>query len=359
MKRKLLATLLTLCMMVSAVGCSSKTESSSTSEPAEATQEAEAESTEEADAPEAAEAEWPKSAVQLVCAYAAGGGTDICCRTLAQSLAAHGNFGVVNNTDGGGVVGWEQVRTSDPATCDQLIFALNSMFLSYLSGVSDIDPLNDIQPVFAMESADAYFVVVNKDAPYNTLEEMIEYGKANPGTLTLGSGAPGSTMTILTSQFISSTGLDCRLAATSGSDADAVAMVMGGNLDIYLTNQNTTITYLEANEVKVLAAIHPVSEKAAEIIRDIPSLDELGYENVKMGTTFIVWAPVGADQAVYEKINALFTEAYEDPATQEAFAQRGNDYVPYGTLEETVTKLTESYAACESSWNDYMASQGN
>jgi len=261
-------------------------------------------------------------------------------------------------TDGGGVVGWEQVRTSDPEICDQLITALNSMFLSYLSGVSDIHPLEDIQPVFAVDTDSPYFVVVNKDAPYNSIEELIEYGKANPGKLTLASGAPGSTMTIVTSQFISSTGLDCRLAATNGSDADAVAMVMGGNLDISLTNQTTTITYLEANEIKVLASVRPVSENAIDLIKDIPSLSDLGYEDVKMGSTLIVWAPKGADTAVYEKMNELFTAAYEDPDSQAAFASRGIGYIPYGNFEETNAKLLDSYAACESAWNDYLASQG-
>lgn len=350
--KKLFALLLALVMIVSMfAGCGAKEE---TAAPAETQSAAPAET--QAAAP--AEVKWPNSAVQLVCAYAAGGGTDICCRTMAQALSAHGNFGVVNLTDGGGVVGWEQVRTSDPEICDQLIFALNSMFLSYLSGVSDIHPLTDIEPVFAMEAASAYYVVVNKDAPYNTLDELIEYSKANPDTLTLGAGAPGSTMTIMTGQFIASTGLDCRLVATSGSDADAVAMVMGGNMDIYLTNETTTVNYLEANEIKVLAAVHPISEKAVELVQSIPTLEDLGYENVKMGTTFIVWAPVGADQAVYEKINELFTEAYNDADVQAAFAERGNDYTPYGNYQETKAQLADAYAACESAWNDYLASQG-
>lgn len=356
--KRVFALLLALGMIVSMfAGCGKEETAAPAETKAAAPAETKAAAPAETAAP-AAEVQWPQSAVQLVCAYAAGGGTDICCRTLAETLSAYGNFGVVNNTDGGGVVGWEQVRTSNPETCDQLIFALNSMFLSYLSGVSDINPLTDIQPVFAMDSDMAYFVVVNKDAPYNTLDEMIEYGKANPGKLTLGAGAPGSTMTIMTSQFLSSTGLDCRLAATSGADADAVAMVMGGNLDIYLTNQNTTITYLEADEIKVLAAIHPVSPNAVDVIKDIPTLEDLGYENVKMGTTFIVWAPVGGETALYEKINEMFTQAYNDPKTQEAFAARGDGHILYGNLEETNAKLAESYAACESAWNDYMASQG-
>lgn len=351
--KKLFALFLAMAMIVSMLaGCgSTEPEAPATEAPT-----ADVPVAEVTEAP--AEANWPSSPVQLVCAYAAGGGTDINCRTLAEGLSAFGNFGVVNLTDGGGVVGWEQVRTSDPEVCDQLIFALNSMFLSYLSGVSDIHPLEDIEPVFAMDSTGAYYVVVSKDAPYNSIDELIAYGKANPGTLTLGSGAPGSSMTIMTNQFISSTGLDCRLAATSGSDADAVAMVMGGNLDIYLTNQNTTITYLEANEVKVLAAIHPVSPVAVDLIKDIPSLADLGYENVKMGSTVIVWAPKGADEAVYEKINELFVAAYNDPDVQAAYAERGASYTPYGNYQETKAKLSDTYAACEASWNDYMASQG-
>ncbi len=301
---------------------------------------------------------WPNSAVQLVVAYAAGGGTDLTARTLSEALSKSGNFGVVNNTDGGGVIGWEQVRTSDPAICDQLIFALNSMFVTYLSQVSDIDPMSDIQPVFAMDGNIAYFVVVNKDAPYDTLDEMIAYGKEHPGELTLGAGAPGSTMTILTSQFLASTGLDCSLVATSGSDADAVAMVMGGNMSCYLTNQTTTQNYLEAGEVKVLASVLPISDKSVEIIRAIPTLEDLGYENCTMGTTFIVWAPVGADRAVYERMNELFNAALADQAVQDSLAERGCDYVSYGNFDETVARLQSDYASAETAWNAYLASAG-
>ena len=297
---------------------------------------------------------WPQSAVQLVVAYSAGGGTDITARTIADALGDYGNFAVVNITDGGGVVGWEQVRASSPEICDQMIFALNSMFITYLSGVSDINPMTDIQPVFAMDSNTAYFVVVNKDAPYDTLEELIAYGKEHPGELTLGAGAPGSTMTVLTSQFITSTGLDCSLVATSGSDADAVAMVMGGNMSIYLTNQTTTQNYLEAGEIKVLASVLPISDKSLDIIKAIPTLEDLGYKNCTMGTVFIVWAPIGADQAVYEKMNELFNAAVESEKVQTAFAERGNDYVSFGNLEQTLEKLQGAYTDCENAWNAVM-----
>ena len=353
--KKFFALILAMAMIVSMfAACGGSAAPAATEAPAAEAPVAEAPA---AEAPAAAEANWPNTAVQLVCAYAAGGGTDICCRTMAEALSEYGNFGVVNHTDGGGIIGWDQVRTSDPDECNQLIFALNSMFLSYLSGVSDIHPLEDIQPVFAMDTATAYFVVVNKNAPYNSIEEMIEYSKTN-GPLTLGAGTPGTSMTILTSQFVANTGMNCRMVATDGGDANGVAMVMGGNLDLFLTNQNTTVTYLEANEVKVLGAVLPVSDIAPECVRNIPDMDELGYGNCKMPTTFIVWAPKGADPAVYEKINQLFNEAYNKPETKQAFLDRGDSHVLYGNLEETMAKLTDAYNACEVSWNEYMASQG-
>lgn len=234
----------------------------------------------------------------------------------------------------------------------------NQIYLAYLSGVSDINPMTDIQPVFAMDGNISYFVVVNKDAPYDTLDEMIAYGKEHPGELTLGAGAPGSTMTILTSQFIKSTGLDCSLVATNGSDADAVAMVMGGNMSCYLTKQTTTQNYLEAGEVKVLASVLPISDKSVDSIKAIPTLADLGYENCTMGTTFIVWAPLGAADGVYEKINELFNAALATESVQTSLAERGCDYVSYGNLEETVARLQSDYASAESAWNDYMSSQG-
>ena len=116
----------------------------------------------------------------------------------------------------------------------------------------------------------------------------------------------------------------------------------------------------ETQPAETVAVTEPVAEPEApeQEVESIPSLEELGYENVKMGTTFIVWAPKGADPAVYEAINKLFNGAYNDPKTKEAFAARGDGHILYGNLEETVAKLTESYNACEAAWNDYMASQG-
>lgn len=302
------------------------------------------------------EVDWPKTSVQLVCAYAAGGGTDLFARMMAQGLADVGNFGVVNNTDGGGVIGWEQVRTSNPAICDQLIFGLNSMFLTYLSGVSDINPMTDIQPVWAADANSPYYVVVNKNAPYDTLEEMIAYGNEHPGELTLGAGAPGSSMTIFTGQFIANTGINVTLVATSGGDADAVAMVMGGNMSCYLTNESTTQNYLQAGEIKVLASIHPRSGASAEILDVIPTLEELGFKNVTMGTQFIIWAPVGADPAVYEWMNKIFNTAFESEVVQTWLKEQGRAYVSYGDLTATNEKLGSAYADCAAAWDAYLAS---
>jgi len=128
---------------------------------------------------------------------------------------------------------------------------------------------------------------------------------------------------------------------STGTDGDRVSLIMGNNLDITNINQATAWNYYKNDDIKVLCAINGKSELAPEKLRAVPSLEECGYKNVPIKVHIYVWAPNGADTAVYEQINEVFNYA----STREAYietmkTQRGNLYFSVGDFE-TARKTAE------------------
>lgn len=305
------------------------------------------------------EVAWPTGNITLVVSAAAGGGTDLTARALASVMNTYGeaNFGVENKTEGGGVPGWEEVRTSDPEVCDELVFWLTGMYMNYLSGMVDIHPVDDFVTVWSAATGSDYFLVANKNAPYDTLEELIAYTHEHPGEITIGS-PPNSMTTLWISHMEEQTGIEWSVVAAE-TDAIAIGNVMGGTMDLYLTNQGTTDNYYAADEVKVLCNIHGDSTTASEKLLNVPTLEELGYENTSIKNNFIVLAPKGADQAVYEKMNRYFQDAFHSEEYQADCKKRGVQDIEVGdfaTTQKTIASIWEDFSNL---WDAYMAKQGS
>jgi len=338
--KKVAAFLMAVALCICTAGCGAPAASSSaaTSTPASSSEAASAPaSSSEAASTPAEEVEWPKSSVQLIVSARSGGGTDISARTLTQSLADFGNFPVINNTDGNGTVAWEQVAGSDPSRMDTLLYYNEGFLTSYINGMTDIHPLKDLTPVFALHASGTMYVVVPKESEFNTMEDLVEYCKANPGKLNFGINT-GDTGHVMAGFMQHSLGVEWNWTS-AGSDGDRIGLILGNNLDATIINQNTVWNYYQSGDIKVLAAIQFRSPDAPEELQAIPTLEECGYENVPIESSVIVWAPNGADPAVYEKINQVFTEASLDPDYVAANAERGETLVSYGTAAETQEQL--------------------
>lgn len=322
--KKHIALLLALVMSLSLVACGAPANKSGTAGE---------------NAGNADEVKWPDGSVQMIVSARSGGGTDISARTLLESMTEYGTFAVVNNTDGNGAVAWETVKDSDATRMNTLLYYNEGFLTSYISGMTDIDPLNDLTPVFALHASGTMYVVVPKNSPFDSLEDMVNYCKDEPGKLNFGINI-GDTGHVMAGYMQKTLGVEWNWVA-AGSDGDRIGLILGNNLDATIINQNTTWNYYEAEEVKVLAAIQFRSPDAPEKLQAVPTLEELGYENVPIESSVIVWAPNGADPAVYEKINEVFTAASTDSKYVAANAERGETLTSYGTVAETQAQLTD------------------
>ena len=329
--KKFLALVLSLAMAASLVGCGST---------ASETPAKNDDTTPSADEP--AVSNWPQGSVTLTVSAGAGGGTDICARMLLEKLGDFGNFVVQNDTAGGGANGWERVKAGDPTTCSELIFYNTGLYVSYLTGLTDVNPIDELVPIVCLPTGASQFICVPKDSPFDTIQDLVDYAKANPGQLKCGVEL-GSLSHVYVGLCQKSLGIDWTYVST-GSDNDRIQLLMGNNIDVTTINQTTAQNYYESGDIKVLAAEQGRSDMLGEKMKAVPTLEEAGFDKVNVNTELIVWAPAGADDATYAAIFDAFKAAIEDENVQAKLTEGGSDYYcPFNSWEECLKNSQENF----------------
>lgn len=295
--------------------------------------------------------EWPTGTVKLTVSASAGGGTDISARTVLMGLNKKGNFIVENNTDGNGVVAWETLKGADPTKMQDILYFNSGLYTSVATGLTDIDPINDIVPFWAVKNNTSYYLAVPKNSEFNSVKDVVDYAKANPGKLQCGV-CPGDIAHILMGDVATKLGIyeDLNWVAT-GTDSDRITLLMGNNIDVTLINESTSINYAESGDVKFLCAVqrHPAETVTAKL-RELPTLEEEGYENSVIDVAITAWAPAGASHATYQKLFETFNEAYQDQEVTDAILQRGS------TPAELYSSFDEVYEISKKSFESLMES---
>jgi len=216
-----------------------------------------------------AQAEYPDRPITMIIPYAAGGTTDVYGRTLAALLEEKlgQSITVVNQGGASGSIGSQFVRdqASDGYT---LLVCAETMGTYKTMGVCDLgyDDFTVISPLVG----DPKIIVVGKDSPYNTLEELLAAIKEKPGKVTMahsGPGGSGHNQGLVLGVF------DYDVAMISFDSGNAALLgVIGGQVDFTNPNISTLGSYIESGEVKPLAVF---ASERLEAYPDIPAFTEV------------------------------------------------------------------------------------
>ncbi len=311
MKRYLSLVLAMLMIVFALTGCSSNSQSSPapTSAPAQqpaAEAPAQQPVAEPTEAP-APELDWPKQVINFVICYAAGGSQDVSFRAMLPKLEEElGVHCIVTNAEGGNTtIGIEQYNT--PEYADGYTFILvNSASISanQATGLSDYDYTSmDMVGVYAKYPGE--FLVVRADAPYDTIDEFIEYSNAQSTPLKMGIAAGGAIY--VASEMLKAAGANL-VAIEAGGGGSRMTQVLGGHIDVTSVPYTTCKEYLESGELKALCTLMRERSAAAT---DIPTALECGIDVVQ-NTMYVCFAPKGTDPAICKKLNQAFAAIAED-----------------------------------------------
>lgn len=294
--KKVFCFLLAMLMLVSMAACSGSEE----------TEESENTSTEETNS----EIDWPTSNIEVVVPYNPGGDTDTYARALLDDLSKllGVTVTITNMTGSSGAVAAEYVKSAEPDG-NTALFWHSSILTNKIFGNVDYS-YEAFEDANILVENSAYFVFCSPK--WNSFEELMEYAKEHPGEVVAG-GTNGGFNYLATIVLEGATGLDFDYVDCT-SAGDAAVEIMAGRMDVFLTMLPAMKDYVESGDVNCVACVGP---ERAEVLPDVPTLAEMGYEDIKIKQTYGFFFPKGTDQAIIDKWNDACAEAVSTDAYKE------------------------------------------
>ena len=264
---------------------------------------------------------FPNRPLRVIVPQPPGGGFDMVARTLSDPFAALlGQPVVVENRPGGGtVVGTELVAKSDPDGYTVLLGASANLVLSAgLYSKLPYDPKSDFTPV-GIAATFSYTLVARNDLPFNSLKEIVQYARANPGKLTYASGGNGSGQHICAALLWHGTGASVTHVPYKGA-ALAYQDLIPGRVDLFFDASSTARGHVEAGRVKAIAVSSPAR---LAYHPGVPTVRETGVLDFEMETWVGYFVRAGTPAPVLARLRADFERVAAMPETAAMLEKRG------------------------------------
>lgn len=251
--------------------------------------------------------QFPNKPIKLIVPWSAGGGTDAIARALAKSGEKHlGVPVVVENKPGGtGAVGLgETVK----AAADGYTLAVLPVELSFLKdqGIYPFD-FSNFTRIMNLNT-DPSALTVKADAPWNTLAEFVDYARKNPGKIKIGHSGTGMLWHLAAATLALETDTQYTYVPFNGA-ADAIASVLGKNIDAVTVSGAEVSAQVRAGEMKILAVF---GERRMDIFPNVPTAREQGFE-VVVNTFRGLGGPAGIPEDRVAILHEGFKKMMEEP----------------------------------------------
>jgi tripartite-type tricarboxylate transporter receptor subunit TctC len=253
--------------------------------------------------------DFPSKVIRIIVPYTPGSPNDVVARLLAQSLQGKvGQPVVIDNKPGGGTTIGSKAAASSPHDGYTLLFSSSALVIEpALIKQMEYDPQKDFTPI-AFVASNSCLLTVNAQVPANSVKEFVEYARVNPGKLSLGF-AQGTVSQLVGEYFNRLHGLDITSVPYRGG-ALVIPDMLGGRITMYWPTPATVLPLIREGKIKALAISSP--RRSADF-PDVPTMKELGIEELSLEYWAGVWAPAATPADVVEKLNAAINEGLRSP----------------------------------------------
>jgi len=253
-------------------------------------------------------AEYPTKTIQIVNPFPPGATTDIVSRILTDRLYSllGQQVVVVNKTGGGGAVGIKAAK--DAAADGYTVLVAPPPLVQIPLARKDIGFTHrDFTPINL--AARFYFVmVVKKDAPWRSLEEIIARAKSDPGKLTWATAGTGTSHHFTLELFKMVTGAELT-HVPMGGETPMVTAILGGHISTSFITLGTATPHLQAGALKGLTVTSPNRLKE---FPDVPTTAEKGYPGLNSKAWVVFLVPAKTPPAIAKRLGNAFGEALRD-----------------------------------------------
>jgi tripartite-type tricarboxylate transporter receptor subunit TctC len=266
-------------------------------------------------------ARYPDRSIKILVGFAAGGGTDVAARILAQKLTERLAQSVVveNRPGASGMIAAETVAKS---TADRYTLMMGSQTTLAVAPTLyrkfALDPARDFVGV-ANAGVSPLVLVVHPSVPAQSVGDLIAWAKTRPGTINFGSGGLGTTPHMAGELFSIQAGIKMVHVAYRG-EAPAINDLLGGQLHLIFANLSAVIGNVKAGSLRALAV---TGAQRAATAPHIPTVAEAALPGFEAATWFALVAPAATPREIVRRLNMEVTRLVGEPDTQQRFADLG------------------------------------
>lgn len=300
-------------------------------------------------APGLAQAAYPEQPIKMVVAYAAGGGTDIIARLMAQYMQKHlgpnASIVVINRPGAGGGIGFTEVANAQP----------DGYTIGFINTPNVLTIPIERKSNFHWQNYDLLGNVVDDpgnfsvhaDTPINSLADLVVYAKANPGKVTYGTTGIGSDDHLAALMFERAAGVKLTHVPFKGA-AEVHNAIAGKQIMLAAMNIGEAMQYQKGGTP--MRHLGQMSEKRSTLAPSVPTFKEQGF-NVIMASLRGIAAPKNLPPAVRDQLVSAVQKAAADPEFQ---AKAAGYFAPLRYLAPAAyaAELKDGEAGFKRLWQD-------
>ena len=286
--------------------------------------------------------DWPLPGrpIRILNPFPPGGTADTLSRLIANKLTVQfGVTAVVENKPGGStVIAVNELRRSPPDGYTILYTVTGTTSqLPHLYAKPPYDPFTDFTPL-GLAAYNQLILTVTANAPYNTLRELIDYARANPGKVNYASFGNGSFTHIVSELLKKAEGIEMTHVPYKGG-SDAARSVFAGETQMLFDAPLTAINNARGGKVKLLAIAGPARIAAIE---NVPTMADAGLKGFDIPGLEQMLGPPGMPKELVAKVNALLMQAVKSPDIAKVYRESGFIFLATNA-EEHARIMRENY----------------
>ena len=265
--------------------------------------------------------DYPNRPIKMLVGFAAGGGTDVAARVIAQKMSEILGQGVVveNRTGASGLIAAQDLMKSDPDGYTLMMGSQTTCAVApALYHKITVDPVKDFSGV-ALTGASPLVLVVNPNFAAHSVADVIALAKASPGKINFGTGGVGTTPHMTAELFQYIAGIRMVHVAYRG-EAPAINDLLAGQIPLMFANLSAVMGNVKAGTLRALAV---TSAQRSPSAPEIPTVAETALPGFDSETWFGIVAPAGTPHDIRAKLNAAALKALASDDTKKRYLDLG------------------------------------
>jgi tripartite-type tricarboxylate transporter receptor subunit TctC len=263
--------------------------------------------------------DYPSRPITIVNVFGPGSGSDTICRIIADKLSpVLGQPVLVEDRPGAdGALAALYVH-HQPADGYTLLMGTNSPLSAdpFIHRGLGYDPIKDFVPITRVGSF-TLILVVNPTLPIHSINELVDYAKANPGKLSF---ASGNTAGIVGGYTVAKWGEISMLHVPYKTTGPALMDLIAGRVSMMFADFTTSVPHVKAGTVRPLAISRI---QRSSLYPDLPTMDEAGVKGFNLDAWAGLVAPAGTPAAVVQKLNTALRAVIDSADVQANFKNVG------------------------------------